>query len=503
MKYVLLISLCFLIVCPLFSEDVNGSIEYIGDIRVLNLWGDWTEMGYAHGYLLGPDIDEVFHEYFMEMAGGASNYENVRLYFLMYFNIPLEFVEYSQGIIGGISDTISVFSDTLGRNLDYIDICVVSATPDLSGLRGMKQFLCTSVSAWDSATINDLELGGAPAISRNLDYYVDTGSSILENSILITFDPEAGQDWISVGFPGFSGCLSGMNESGISACLNKGNYQETTQHTTPFVPICMALALGLSNSDFNASGTCDVEDMKTALTDWNRLNSFDIHVVAGRTLAGQDSSSVVVEVNNSDGFAFRYAEDEPDIAPSRMILSNHHRVLRPPVGCWRYSCLMDSLTTDPDVTLERLWNFMEAVGWPATPGAGGTIQTMIFMPEHMKMGLAFSTVSTPSYNQVPEWIEWTDIFPNHSPQGIEGGINTEQVIHVSPNPSSGIVTISYQGSVHDISIYDTAGRKVDAVICESGETQLSVDLSSLPEGIYQISVKIEDTVFTGNVVIIR
>ncbi len=503
MKHLLLISLCFLFVYPLFSEDVNGSIEYIGDIRILNLWGTWSEMGYAHGYLLGPDIGDVFQEYFLEMVGSVSNYEIVRAYFLMYFDIPSEFVDYTQGIVSGISDTVSVFSDTLGRNKDYIDICVVSATPDLSGLRGMKQFLCTSVSAWDNATVDDPELSGAPAISRNLDYYVDTGNSILDNNILITFDPETGQDWISVGFPGFSGCLSGMNESGISACLNKGNYQETIQYTTPFVPICMALALGLSNTDFNGSGTCDVEDMKTALTDWNRLNSFDIHIVACRALAGQDSSSVVVEVNNRDGYAFRYAEDEPDIASCRMILSNHHRVLRPPVGCYRYSYLMDSLTTNPDVTLERLWNFMGAVGWPATPGSGGTIQTMVFMPEHLKMGLAFATASTPSYEQNPEWIEWPDIFPNHSPQGIETSVNSEQVIRVSPNPSSGIVTISYRGSVHDISVYDTAGRRVAARFCESGESCLSFDLSSLPEGIYRVSVQIDDSVFTENVVIIR
>ena len=503
MKHALMISLCFLFVCPLFSEEVNGSIEYIGDIRILNLWGTWSEMGYAHGYLLGPDIEEVFEEYFLEMTGGVSNYESVRLYFQLYFDIPSDFVDYSQGIISGISDTIGVYSDTLGRNMDYIDICVVSATPDLSGLRDMKQFLCTSVSSWDNATVGDPELNGAPAISRNLDYYVDTGNSILGNSLLITFEPETGQDWISVGFPGFAGCLSGMNETGISACLNKGNYQETTQYTTPFIPICMALALGLSDEDFDESGTCDVEDMKTALTYWNRLNSFDIHIVTCRTLAGQDSSSVVTEVNNSDGYAFRFAEHEPDIAPCRMILSNHHRVLRPPVGCYRYSYLMDSLTTNPHVTLERLWNFMGAVGWPATPGSGGTIQTMIFMPEHLRIGLAFATASTPSYDQVPEWIEWTDIFPNHSPQGIESGITTEQVVLLSPNPSSGIVTISYQGSVHDISVYDTAGRRIDANICEFGEGYLSFDLSSLPEGIYRISVRIDDTVFTKNVVVIR
>ncbi len=503
MKTILLVFLCLFLTGPLQAENVNGSLENIGEIRILNLWGTWSEMGYAHGYLLGPDIEEVFEEYFLEMTGGVFNYESVRTYFLLFFDIPSEFVDYSQGIISGITDTVSIFSDTLGRDMDYIDICVLSATPDLSGLRGMKQFLCTSVSAWDSATVDDPELNSAPAISRNLDYYVDTGSSILDNSLLITFEPETGQDWISVGFPGFAGCLSGMNESGISACLNKGNYQETVQCTSPFIPICMALALGLSDSDFDGSGTCDVQDMKTALTCWNRLNSFDIHVVGDRTLAGQDSSSVVVEVNNCDGYAFRYAEDEPDIAPCRMILSNHHRVLRPPVGCYRYSYLMDSLTTNPDVTLERLWNFMGAVGWPATPGAGGTIQTMVFMPEQLKIGLAFATVSTPSYNQLPEWIEWMDIFPNHTPQGIQGSIHTEQAILVSPNPSSGIVSISHQGTVHDISVYDTAGRKVDVNIFESGDSCLSADLSSLPDGIYRVSVRIEDTVFTENVVIIR
>lgn len=502
MKLLLLIIVCLFISGPL-QADVNGSIEYIGDIRILNLWGTWSEMGYAHGYLLGPDIGEIFHEYFLEMIGGALNYESARLYFLAFFDIPSEFVDYSQGIISGVSDTISIYSDSLGRNLDYIDICVVSSTPDLSALRGINQFLCTSVSSWDNATVGDPELNGSPAVSRNLDYYVDTGSSILENNLLITFDPQTGQDWISVGFPGFSGCLSGMNESGTSACLNMGNNQGTIQYPGKFIPICMAQALGLSDEDFNGSGSCDVQDMKDALTGWSRSNSYDIHVVADRTLAGQDSSSVVVEVNNKNGFAFRYSEDEPGIAPCRMILSNHHRVLIPPVPCYRYSYLMDSLTTNPDVTLERLWDFMEAVGWPATPGTGGTIQTMIFMPEHLKMALAFTTLSTPSFNQVPEWIEWTDIFPNHSPQGIEGSVHTEHTILVSPNPSSGIVTISFPDNIHDISVYDTAGRKMEVNFMYQGDSGASADLSSLPEGIYRISVQVDDGFLSENVVIIR
>ena len=236
----------------------------LGDVRILNQWGTWSEMGYAHGYLLGPDIDEFFRNYVLEMLGGVSNYENVRIYFQIYFSIPPEFTDYSQGLVSGISDTISIYSDTLGRNIDYIDICVVSI-----------------------------------------------------------------------------------------------------------------------------------------------------------------------------------------------------------------------------------------------PGMGGTIQTLIFMPEQLKMALAFATASTPSYDQVPEWIEWTDIFPNHPPQGIEGGIPVEHAVFVRPNPSSGNVCISCQGVIQGIAVFDIAGRKMDIIINETAGGDLSANLSSLPAGIYKLSVQIEDTVSIRNVVIIK
>ncbi|MCK4807581.1 MAG: hypothetical protein KAT09_08030, partial [Candidatus Aegiribacteria sp.] len=125
MKTILLVLLCLYIAAPLQAENVNGSIEYFGDIKILNLWGTWSEMGYAHGYLLGPDISDFFHEYVLEMVGGVSNYEGARVFFLVYFDIPPEFIDYSQGIVSGISDTVSIYSVPLGRNMDYIDICVV------------------------------------------------------------------------------------------------------------------------------------------------------------------------------------------------------------------------------------------------------------------------------------------------------------------------------------------------------------------------------------------
>ena len=486
-----------------FSEDCNGSVEYIGDIRILNLWGTWEEMGYAHGYLMGPDIGAVFHDYFLEMAGGVDNYEMARTYFQTYFDVPSEFEDYAQGMVTGIADTVTLYSDSLERNIDYIDICVVSATPDISALKGFEGFQCSSVSSWGDATSSDPDLSGSPAISRNLDYYVDTHGTILDHNILVTLDPDDGQEWVSIGFPGFSGCLSGMNESGASAALNMGNHQGTSQYGDPFVPICMAQALGLSGSDINSSGSFDVEDMKYALTNWHRSNSYAIHVVADRNLAGLDSASVVVEINNHDGFAYRYSTDEPDIGPCRMILTNHHRVLIPPVSCYRYNYMMDSLTTNPDVTLDRLWNFMGAVGWPASPGSGGTIQTMIFMPEQLQMALAFATPSTPSYQQDPEWIEWSDIFPNHSSQGIEGSSPDDPYIHAAPNPSADLVFLDFPESTGQIFVYDSSGRMVEAGVTRTGSDSAEVDFTNLPGGMYTISVTVGGLTASREVVILH
>ncbi|MBN2587700.1 MAG: T9SS type A sorting domain-containing protein [Candidatus Fermentibacteraceae bacterium] len=502
MCHILSAALLCLLAASIASADVCGSIEYAGNIRILNLWGSWDDMGYAHGYLLGPDISEVFHKYFLEMAGGPGNFESARIFFLAYFEVPEDFIDYTQGMISGIADTISLYSPQLGRNIDYIDICVVSSIPDIAALKGEDMLLCSSVSAWGEATETDPVLSGAPAISRNLDYYVDTGGMVLDHSILLTFEPENGQDWIAVGFPGFAGCLSGMNESGVSACLNMGNHQGTSQYTSPFVPICMAQALGLMETDFNGSGSCNIEDMKDALTQWNRGNSFDIHVVADRDLAGQDSNAVVVEVSNMDGYAFRYSYHETAIAPCRMILTNHHRVLIPPVGCYRYSYLMDSLTTNPDVNLDRLWKFMGAVGWPATPGAGGTIQTMVFMPEQLRTGLAFASLSTPAYEQDPEWIDWADIFPNHTPQGIGKAPAETHGMVIYPNPSSGTITILSPTILSSVMVFDISGR-IMQVSSPANSSDVTLDLSMLPQGLYRIQTISEEGTNSRELVVIH
>lgn len=480
-------ALTIAIICTFVASalGLNGSLEMIGEIKILNLWGSWEEMGYAYGYLLGPDLKEFYEVYFLELAGNQANVDILRTYFPVYFTVPDEFIDYADGIIAGASDTISLWSSVYGRNIDALDICITSSVPDLSAVVDFKHLFCSSASAWGSATSGDPLLQGDPAVSRNLDYYVDTQEMILDQHMLVVHDPEVGQDWVSVSFPGFMGCLSGMNASGLNASLNMGNYSGTSQTEPEFVPICMALALGLSSEDFDSSGTCDIEDVMASVTTWNRSNTYDIHITSPTDLGASGNPAVVAEINNHSGYAFRYSTDEPSISPCRMILTNHHRVLYPPVTCYRYSRLLDSLETNPDVTLDRLWNFMGAVGESPIPGVGGTLQTILFQAEQRRIGLAFSTSGAVSYEKVPEWIEWSDIYPNHDPQSVEEESPYTANIEVFPNPASSVLFIQAEGfSMDQLRVFDLSGRQMNVSFSRIASGQFAADIGDLGSGLY-------------------
>jgi hypothetical protein len=474
---------------PAGSEAFNGSIEYVQGVRVMNLWGTWQEMGYAEGYLLGPEIKELYEVYILELAGSPGMVESARGFISQYFEIPPEFQEMAAGMLAGMADTIDLYSTVYGRNLDVLDIYLSSSLPDLSGLVLSDWLSCSSLSAWGDATGADPLLGGDPAVSRNLDYFVDSQSLMLSSHLLVTFDPAEGQNWVSIRFPGFMGCLSGMNEHGVSASLNMGNYKGVTQWSPAFVPICMAQGLGLSDNDFDGSGQCDIADPIAALTEWNRSCSYCIHVTSPVALAQGGDPARVVEVNNESGWAIRYTSDDPLLAPDHLALTNHHRVLYPPVSCWRYSLLQDSIEADPEIDLDRLWALMGNVGFDPVPGSGGTVQTLLFMPETRRMGLAFSTASGPSYEKDPVWIDWADLFPNHEPGGIGDEPSPGPVaLRAFPSPSNGLFSISAPGaSPADLELRDLAGRLVQCSFsCLSpGVFEAS---TQAPAGMYVISL---------------
>lgn len=87
MRKIIILLILLLLSSTLFSQ-VNGVIENINGKRVLFIWGTHEERGYAHGYLEGSRIKNIFDSYMVSFMCGNSpvNYNLIRSFYLTIFS---------------------------------------------------------------------------------------------------------------------------------------------------------------------------------------------------------------------------------------------------------------------------------------------------------------------------------------------------------------------------------------------------------------------------------
>lgn len=478
---ILLIILIITTATPSYSE-VNGFEETINGIPVVHVWGSDYEMGYALGYLDG-DRWKYWMEEDMIPWLGTYLWETVNSQYYDYFIVPQRMEDIALGVIAGLGarpDSL-LYSSLLERDFNTTDFHMNNSVVDLCAIMFKEsRFACTSVTAWDNATIGDPELLGAPAMVRNYDGSFNP--ILIEVPTVITLEPDEGNQTVLCGWTLELDCSSGMNEFGICATRNAANYEDVTIFTPLFVPIGYATLLGLLEDDFNGSGTNDLEDLLTAITYWNRSPSRILHTAAPRTLAYLGEPAVAVEINNTEGYDFRISSDDSIFSPDHLVATNHHRNLYAPIPCWRYTLLQDSITIDPQMTLDRFWGFMEDC-----TGSNYTLMTLLFLPESQKLGIAFCDTLEQSWEKDPVWFDWNQLFP---PQGIEEDEYEAGQIQIvlSPNPSVGSFTVEFALTVNSevqLVLFDITGRAVEqTTMQEYGAGSNSVSFDGIAPGVY-------------------
>lgn len=85
---------------------------------------------------------------------------------------------------------------------------------------------CTSFSAWGSHT-NDSSL----IVARNLDFYL--GEKFARDKIVYFCKPKNGHKFAMITWAGFMGCVSGMNEKGITVTINAAKSDVPNGAKTP------------------------------------------------------------------------------------------------------------------------------------------------------------------------------------------------------------------------------------------------------------------------------
>lgn len=176
---------------------------YLGEkdgILVLHLKGSPYEMGYQHGMLtkhLMEQSKEAFDEAIPPIKGGKVGEWIIKRYLFwklgkMEKYVPEEFIEELKGMADSVTE----------REVDYREILLYHAMRDIGQV-----LMCSSFAVLPQAA-KDREL----IYGRNFDFL--KGGS-LEN--LVTFyEPDEGNSFVSIGWPGMIGVVSGMNDEGLT-----------------------------------------------------------------------------------------------------------------------------------------------------------------------------------------------------------------------------------------------------------------------------------------------
>ena len=210
--------------CKYYNKGMMQQNEY--GLWELKIEGDAVERGDTFGALADSLLyyqESVFVNELYRIIPSRS-YINFLRYILVLFNRDLghNINEEYRTEIAAMAHHCTHEYDFIGtpyqRQLNY------HAAHDIGHL--MQDYMlvgCSSFAVWDDAASDSTLLVG-----RNFDFYM--GDDFAHNKLITVCAPDSGYKYISVGWAGMIGVLSGMNEAGLTVTINasKGTLPTTT-----------------------------------------------------------------------------------------------------------------------------------------------------------------------------------------------------------------------------------------------------------------------------------
>lgn len=363
------------------TENVNGSLSPVENLRVLTLHGTFYEIGYAHGYLLGPEIFQR-QENILTIEGILEDYNNRVLPNINRVHFPDEYSQEISGLFDGVKARTTngeIYSQVLGRVVDLNDAIALNC---LNAFASLNQ--CSSFSAWGNMTRDGQVLTG-----YNHDCLIANGHT--GKWYVIVRIPQGGVDAIPtvcVGLAGDMNMHTAMNGRGVTlACHSVADHLAPTS-TSGFTSegiLFHKLAESVGDSS-------PVSDIKNIL---NTLYTVEAEALM-MSWPGMDNGShaAALEIDGNllqnHGYAIRY----PDKDKNYIIQTNHFalRYTTPEAQHIRYGDIQTPLESiasgeTPPLTVDSAWNLLASVQ------LGGDFLTeiaVVFEPEKRLMHVALA-----------------------------------------------------------------------------------------------------------------
>ncbi len=308
------------------SSAVHGSLETVQGQRVLRVWGTPRQMGHAQGMLLHEEIVDVLDGYALDIIT-PTQLEAASALYGSIATIAPSVREEAQGVVDGMIEAGGARVERLDRDIRATDLLVMGAMTDLVAIG------CSSLSAWGASTQD--ALGGEPIVVRNLDW--DDAPALLRNQLIVVYQPSdpQRQPVVSVSFAGYLGCLSCLNEAGVTTLFNMGHGDgaaSLAQAAGGFSPANLLLRDLLERRDVDGDGVSRADDIEFGLREATHAGSFILHVLEPNA----EQPARVLEVE-ADGVHVR----KPGLAGADTVVAatNHLRGKDGPQSCRRYDTI--------------------------------------------------------------------------------------------------------------------------------------------------------------------
>ncbi|HRY31858.1 MAG TPA: T9SS type A sorting domain-containing protein [Bacteroidales bacterium] len=463
------------------AQNVNGVVLTDSlNLKVIRVWGTHQERGYACGYILAGELEQMLNYYVKPIFG--SSYATARNLVNAGNDLQIDQAYYTeaQGMVDGLTAATGN-----PASLDVLDVLVGNCLLDLMSLMGMKCNMgCSSLLNWGDATLGT-PLNGKAVISRHLDWQIN--STLVNNQVMVVHQPsEPGkQHFALIGFAGMMAALSGVNaQLGVFQHV-MDDYSGNGQHNQLYKPVWFALRDALENADYNGDGNCNVMDLKASLDD--SPNGFAGAWIISALAAAQANDSLtamIAEITPSPPtHTFRY-QTYPDSIPGDNLYTANYQIARNNAMhfCTRYNAIRSHLGNGTLIGLNENWNLMR--DWSHL---SHNIQFMQFAPEANHLKIAVRT-NQPAYQSDAVTFNLGDLLNQSTGFSFNESGNT---FAIWPNPCRDYLWLSQRkgpAEIRSVKMLDTLGK----VIFAEGRKKKNPDripVLSLPSGLYLLIIE--------------
>ena len=379
----------------------HGSFAVEQGVRVLRLTGTPYEMGFAHGYLLAEEIVPFVDQFVISLplVVGVDRYvKRVLPFVTKKMSFTAEEEDELRGMVEGISAKLGpegAVLKSLGRTIEAIDLKAGNTFGDWAG------FACSSFSAWGALTAD-----GGTITARNFDYFPHAKLEKLATLVARTPADPARKAWVTVGYPGLIGVISGMNEDGVGLFVHDV-MPKTPTEGTGIAPRLLSLRRALETS----GGVGAVEQVFRKLRATTTYMGNNVQVTSpfdGRTIPAGIVEYDGVETQ-TEGADLRLSDDV-----TRFVLcTNHYRLREKPEGCRRYRTIEGALAKIAAENGKIDARTARAVMAKATQNSLGsrTLHTVVFLPGERRFELMLSGGGKPAPQNEPTSWRLADLLP--------------------------------------------------------------------------------------------